>query len=308
MRSGLIIGIVISVVIVAVFSAVAIVQFRGFPDPPTRASRPEALQPITLPGDLPPLYQPTGSDTDATRLYERAMAFYLDNKRALDDTRAGNLMKQELADLLIEAMRTSQVSRPFMDDHLPVVPGARAGNEDAFERVPELVLSWAQWQRENGREARAEQAARGVFAMGHRGFEKSVRFYYRFLGTYYMIKAWEELYALAEDNPELQDQIMPWQVPLGDLYAKLDKKAQLVNITNPNIGDLVVFATEDQDPTWRVEATLRLGLMKFKPGSRGNERAILSAIEDAKDDPHPMVQEAAHAADHLTVEEFRRIW
>ena len=75
----------------------------------------------------------------------------------------------------------------------------------------------------------------------------------------------------------------------------------------PHIGDLVNMALNEKDLTLRIHAVQWLAVGKFRPQSKGNARAIREAIASCKDDPNPLIQQAAEMAESFTIDEYRRI-
>jgi len=77
--------------------------------------------------------------------------------------------------------------------------------------------------------------------------------------------------------------------------------------TDPHVGDLLNVAKNDEDRTFRIAATLQLGIAKFTDGNPGNRSAINAYLGEAKQSDDPMLAEAAAAADALTLEDFRTL-
>ena len=76
--------------------------------------------------------------------------------------------------------------------------------------------------------------------------------------------------------------------------------------SSPQIGDLINVARYDQDPTFRIAATIKLGIAKFYAGTSSNRLAIQKAIQEARKDSDPLIREAAKLADTTTKQEARR--
>jgi len=89
--------------------------------------------------------------------------------------------------------------------------------------------------------------------------------------------------------------------------AWVPKVGKILKSLRPQIGDLINIARNDKDLTFRVEATLQLGVVKFNPKTRGNLKAITSAIEDAKASEDPAISAAGNAAEAFTKEEMRKL-
>jgi hypothetical protein len=65
---------------------------------------------------------------------------------------------------------------------------------------------------------------------------------------------------------------------------------------------------DDEDLSFRIEAVLKLGMAKFNPGGRGNDRNIQQTIEQAKNHPHPLMVQAGIAAAGLTKEQMHKLY
>ncbi|MFN4242109.1 MAG: hypothetical protein ACK4PI_02610 [Tepidisphaerales bacterium] len=75
-------------------------------------------------------------------------------------------------------------------------------------------------------------------------------------------------------------------------------------------GDVCRIARDAQERVWRVEATLKLGRMKYNVGRRGtpaDQRQARRLISQLRNDPDPAVALAAQLAADLTLEQYRTL-
>ena len=103
---------------------------------------------------------------------------------------------------------------------------------------------------------------------------------------------------------ELNDKVMDWNnaiKALEDVWNSKLKPTEGVNASKgiPNISDLIKIAKEDQDPTFRIWASLRLGYALYERGDQGNQKAITAAIEELKLDSNKQVAAAAKAGESI---------
>ncbi len=82
---------------------------------------------------------------------------------------------------------------------------------------------------------------------------------------------------------------------------------EIVKNLRAHVADTVNIARNDEDLTFRVAATLNLGVLKFSPGSKGNDRLIKQTLDELKNDPNPLVAEAAAKAQAVSREEMNRM-
>ena len=304
------IGIIISLALVILLGTIGFLSFWGLPDEPTTATNPDKLVKIDLPTGLRSLTEMNQPNEDATPLYQQAIDYYLENKQAFSEDQAPVRFVNELTRLLIEAMNRGRVSNGFLDRHLPLAPGARPDFEDAFEMIPGVVLQRAMELSQEGDAHGAVEAARAVWSLGRRAFENNVRLYVRSTGVVLMIDASQYLYIWAQEDESLikPSDIEPWAEALKEIEKSFRKKEELINSHEPHVGDLINIAHHDEDRTFRVAAVLKLGVMKFNPGSRGNARVVDQTLDQAVTSDDEMIAKAAQAAMDLTEEQLHRLY
>jgi hypothetical protein len=298
-------GILISSVIVLVLIALIVVASMGFADAPTIATRKAgALAKVELPADLPPIALRTGS-ADVQPIYEQLLTLYKENPAVFNgEDPPPPSVAQTAAELLIRAMEEGDVSEPFLDKHLPMRLNAEPYYTDALVLMPVSMALHAERLKDQGQRAEAIRLERAIFALGQRVFEKCIRMHHRYQGLRAMAVAATDLYNWSAGDEALSAEIDPWADPngtyaLGKVVDQWKDKAEIVQTLKPQVGDLLNVAENDQDLSWRIEAVLALGARKRNPGTRGNRRAILNAIEKYRNSSNPLIAQAAQASHDL---------
>jgi len=277
------------------------------PDGPTSAATGDALKAQRLPADLPAIV-PTGNTAiDADALYEQAVKLCVENQDVLERTREHDALVDQLVALLNEAA-TGRVSDGLMDGHLPIVIGAAPDFGPALEDIHAWMLDRAAHLYTHGQQDEGFELTRAVWTMGQRLFERSSRLYLRNTGLDMMESAGGMLFEMsgAEGTPS-EDALAAWAEALGEIREAWQAKLELVLGVNPHPGDLVNIALKDEDPMFRFEATLRLGVHRYGVDV-GNRWAMQRAIEAAIAGDDPLLAEAGRVADALTLKEKRRLY
>ncbi len=297
-------GLLVALIIVLIIGGIGTLSYLGVADGPSRNTAPDTLKPVKLPADLPPLYKSADPGGDANAAYQKLFDFYLANKENFRSENPSPANIEKLTDLMIAAKDAGRVTQPFLDDQVPLEPGNPTPKfQDALERGAQLVGTHAIDLYSRDQNQRAHDAATAVLALGQRAYENAQRLYPRYQGLIYMEGAAQ---ILAANEPENKD-AEAWTSPLRKMLRAWEAKTEVLYVFNPHLGDLVNVAVNDQDLTFRVAATLRLAIAKFKPGHRGNLRAINNAIAKAKASDKPLLQQAGQVAEAFTVEEMRRM-
>lgn len=284
------------------------VLLYGHADVPTKATGPEALALQTLPADLPKLVEASDPRADAGVYYEQAIALYVGNADALPKTRRHDELVDGLCELMLKAAAAGRVDDGFLDQHIPVAIGAQPDYGDAIENIYESVIVRAAGQYMKGDAAGARDLALSVWVFGRRLFENNVRLYHRVVGMDMMESAGSILFEMAaKEGGADAAALRAWSAAIKAIRTAWQPKIQIIMGIDPHPGDLVNIAVNDKDLTFRVEATLRLGIHRYQ-ADRGNRRAMQHAIGAAIAGNDPMIAEAGRAADALTLQEKRRLY
>lgn len=305
-------GIILSVVLVVVLGGFYFAMTYSPPDQPTSATSESKLIAVALPAGLPAMFEPTEVSKDANAAYAEVFTYYQDhfedfikNRQVIAEPDTTSATR--LTDLLITASRARKVSKPFLDDIVPMKPGGEPPH-DAFAVIQQVALGVAARNHESGNTGYAIDATKAVFALGQRAFENSTRYYNRWNGVVAMTDAGGQLASWSENDPTLMEKLTAWDPAIKKISDSwVPKVGKIVKTLRPQIGDLINVARNDKDLTFRVEATLQLGVAKFNPKTRGNLKAINSAIEDAKASEESMISAAGKAAEAFTIEEMRKM-
>lgn len=311
------IGIVISGVIIVIFGAVIIVSMMGFPDGPTPQIQTQGLMKgQSLPTDLAVIAQ-LGSG-DSLETYRQAFTFVQENraKFPLDETPQEPEASQ-LVDMLLRAQSQGRVSSPFLDAYTPKKPGGMCEYGDAIGRILASMKHHEEtlWKADKKDEAIA--LGRALWALGRQMFEKCVRLDNRLQGLVIMMEAGGSmLYNRSEHIPDLAADIDPWiyvegrpikEGPLHRIQENWKPKVEVVMALKPHIGDLLYVAEHDEDISFRLEATYKLGVAKWAPRTRGNLRGIENMIKKLQSDRDPRIAEAAKVAGSFSKEDLHRM-
>ncbi len=303
-------GVLISMVLVVFLGLLGFFAYWGVADPPTAATSPVHLEKMVLPTDLSPIFIPSAPQGDAARVYDRVLDLYQDHRDTfMTEDYPPTSLTNAMVSLMIEAMQQEKVKQGFLDDHIPVQPGATPDFQEALEAIPELVLIRADEMYREGNTALAISATRAVWALGQRAFQNNQRLYNRAQGLTIMLDAGEKLLSwISESRAADSDNVRQWMKTIHETDKVWRTKYELTARLRPHIGDLLNIARNDNDISFRVAATLQLGVAKFNPGGRGNRRVILSTIEQAKSSSDPLVVQAGIAAARMTPEQLRKIY
>jgi hypothetical protein len=291
-------GNIISALIVLLLAAfVALNLARQAADPPTAATAPSTLAPAHQADNLPQLFTPTQLDADANALYDQALSLYA---RQPHDAEA------QIAELLIEAINAGLVQHGFLDQNTTMQIGSIPDVAD-WENMCAALLNHAGALGDEGQTDLAITITTAVWAMTQRAFENNTLLSNRLGALTLLGDAGAALYQWASEPAVDKAALEEWARAMDDIEHAWDAKRQIVFSVEPDIGDLLNLAEYDQDMTFRVAATLRLGIFQYAPRGRGNRKAILSAIDHASLSDHHLLAQAGKKAKALTREQMRRL-
>ena len=77
--------------------------------------------------------------------------------------------------------------------------------------------------------------------------------------------------------------------------------------SDPNPGDVFNVAENDKDRSWRIQAILSLGIVKFTATKRGDLRRVRKIIDKNVAGDDPLAAAAAKAAKELTARQFNQL-
>ncbi|MFT3785372.1 MAG: hypothetical protein QM770_04290 [Tepidisphaeraceae bacterium] len=270
---------------------------------------PQRVVPMSGAEDVTPLYQEALKDYAARTIdYEtldNADEPRLTNFRAI--VFAQRAAKQKPAPVLTPRM--GEVLRFGKNDREPLLQAEKFGK---------LLIRLAQHEDDHGRPAQAIELYEAAFALGANLWEERLVWQEADIGLSLMADAAAGLGAMPGIKRDLNrsdaikeflqarsDYIQHTLWPTWKVIADLDDGP-----LREHAGDMFVLASDRmQEQMWRVEAVWKLGYMRFNTGplrqgdSFGATR-VTTAM--AKDEPDPVVKQAAKVASELTEAEWRR--
>lgn len=302
-------GIIISFVLLLLLGLLGLFAFWGISDASSGATNQKNLAKMDLPTDLQSLFISNNPSGDAVAIYEKILDLYRDKSELWYSDNPPTELNNTLIQLLIEAMQCERVQNGFLDKHIAVQPGATPDFDDALESIPGIALAWAEQMYDEGKVGHAISATRAVWALGQRAFQNNTRLYIRSQGLTIMLDAGDQLLPWTRQvNGLSEQQINDWMKVAHEIDQVWTTKYELTARLRPRIGDLINIARHDKDTSFRVAAILKLGVVKFNPGGRGNRRVILDTIEEAKNHSDPLIIQAGIAAAAMTSEQMHKLY
>ena len=304
-------GIAISAIIVLGFAAgLVFMNMDPGASPPTDATSGDRLAKQRLPQDLPKLVKPT-RDTDAAPIYRDAITHYLSHQSVLSrpkDERPDQHV-QRLRERMVEAMQAKRVTGNFLDKYLPMKPGPKPKFDDALEAIQRIMVDECNRLYDSGfNNDSARDAGLALWTLGRRAFEENVRLFNRRQGLALMRAGGSVLLKYSgEDSQTDAAALRQWGKAIRELEAAWRPKVQVVRHHDPHAGDLLNMARHDEDLTFRIAATLHLGVAQYTADGEANRNAVKQALDELASSGDPRVKEAAGAAKALTKREMRLI-
>lgn len=295
-------GLAISAMIVLVIVLTVLVALFRPADAPSRATTGDSLKAQTLPSDVRQLVLPGDRDGDAATLYDQAFRFYQANAAQLRQNDPPEELVRQLRTMLIEAAQATRVSEGFFDRYVKIQAGLYMELEidDAAGRVAQRVLHHAWFSADQSEQhlKDAIEAVEAVYLMGLRLFDRNVLYASRFNGLYIMENAaaqLENLYREQGDDTRSR-RFAGAQREAKEILKAWDDKLKSAMAVPAHIGDLLNVAKNDEELTFRIHATLHMGVALAQPGHRGNRRAMENLLRRYENSDEPLLAEAAKAA------------
>ena len=297
-------GIIISIVIVLAFVGTLLYINAGDPpDPPTDATAPAKLARAQFPADMPALHEPSAPGADAGQAYQDVLTHFSSREPVLtrrDPSRWPREPVTKLRELMVEAMRAGDVPDGFLDRYLPVKLQADPRFGPALEWIQTILLHEADRLREADDDTAARDAAMAVWALGRRAFEHNTRLFNRRQGLRLMAASGQHMLQHADRYGIDTAALRRWANTINTIQNKWMSKSQIIYSVDPHAGDLINLAKNDKDRSFRVGATLRLGIAKFTADGPANREAVQQTIDQLKKSDDQLIREAAQAADNAT--------
>lgn len=317
-RPGWIIaGIILLLECAGVFYALSFDNYS----PPSELTTPTSLAAINLPAAPPGIAPPAGT-ADALSLYRSAIAEYLSRAAEIEamirDSDRSGLSKLNALDQIMAA-GSAKGDTLFADQLDQLVSYGQPDQLNALARLGFATyrLGVLQGRRPSDR-ARSLEYYRAVFVLGQRLAKEKITWYEYDAGVGLSSEAGAALQAELARLPEraadaaalaafLEMQRKTYEAN-RELFTALHSPAE--QLIAKHAGDVFEFATRSSETMWRIEATLKLGRMRYNvgvPPVPGNQRQAIRLLRKLKDSPEPAVRKAAELAAALTVEEFRTL-
>jgi hypothetical protein len=175
----------------------------------------------------------------------------------------------------------------------------------------------AMYKRVKKESAQARKYFEAELALGEKMFMGRQSYEEMSKGLGLMSEAAEGLKLLAKD--EKDDERLAKLDAFAEGVSKLNERIrpvwEAISTIDPGVmgrhnGDMPVLATKAGERVWRVEATLKLGRMKYDVGQGGtpaDQRNAKKLVKVLSGDSDPAVALAGKLASELTVEEYRMI-
>ena len=263
-------GLIASGVLIVLIAVVTVIAMRGNAERSTTATSKQMLAVRDFKGQ-PAVVEFAGGDASAA--FQDIVKFYEDNASILDGERIPAELSEQAIDVMIKFHQAGTVSGSFLDKTTPTVPHGTPSFGTAVQMVGLAASKRAgelHGRNDTAAKERAVKAAKAVWAIGQNMFEKATRFPIRQQGLETMKTAGNEMFNW-EDEGNLSDAVGKWSEAILNYENNFLKyKLDIVYGLSPNVGDLLNIAYEDQDISFRVEAVLAMGWVKYNPRTRGN--------------------------------------
>lgn len=301
-------GIFISIAFVLILTVVIIVKVIPHADSPTAATAPDTLGKVTLAEDMPRLYQITNVSDNAMTHYHAAIEYYQRHRNDLQRSTPSDEHADALADHLIKAMHAGRVPEGFLDKQTEIKVGMGQNTGDLPAVATAVLKVLEDRAKQETLDEKDRETALALFALGERAFRRNVLIGNRQFGLSLMIDGAGYLGAFSlQEQGRTTDELNATSEAVNRIVDAWMPKLRTIMGTDPHVGDLLNVAKNDEDRTFRIAATLQLGIAKFTDGNPGNRSAINAYLGEAKQSDDPMLAEAAAAADALTLEDFRTL-
>lgn len=163
----------------------------------------------------------------------------------------------------------------------------------------------------------ARQLWEAELALGEKLFAGRQSYAEMSKGLGLMSEAAEGLKLLAKEttDADLTSRLDSFTDGIAKLNEQVKPVWEAISTIDPNImgrhnGDIPLLATKAAERVWRVEATLKLGRMKYDVGRGGtpaDQRNAKKLVKTIESDSDPAVALAGKLASELTVEQYRMI-
>lgn len=288
---------------------------------PTAAASPESLAEIKLPSVPTFLFSETGT-ADAGALYRAAVTDYLTRSGEIEtmirDSDRAALGALPALDKILAA-RTAQPGPIFAGQLDQIIDYGEPNTLQAIARLGHAAYRTGALQGRRAQDrARAMEYYQAAFALGRRLANERLTWREYDAGVSLMSSSGAAMVVELRKLPDRVPDAEALQTYLDAQLAQYKQFLQTFEVLYTNnetkiathAGDVFAFATDAQEPMWRVEAILKLGRMRYNVGNpphTGNQRHAVRLLKQLKDASDPKISRAANVALDLTVEQFRTL-
>ncbi len=163
-----------------------------------------------------------------------------------------------------------------------------------------------------GQFAKARKIMQDIFTLGHHMTAERARVDMVRKGLYIQSAAVGGLITLhkrsGQSDKDALSRLKEYQQAIDDLQDFYDAKTRIVwTLSNVQPGDIFNVAVNDADRSFRVQAILYLGVLRYNAVNDGDARWANKLIEQFSGQDDPFIRAAAKAAAELTLAEFRTV-
>ncbi len=181
-----------------------------------------------------------------------------------------------------------------------------------LQAVPGAMFILARELHESKKYAQAETVLFNMFVMGWHLSEERANLYVVRTGFGIQMDALGGLQSVYRDwgpeHGEKMARVAAYMNEIITIQRDFSEKQRILWSTDPKPGDVFHIIEKDQDRTWRVQAILSLGIVKFRhEDRRGDMRQMNKLLERFSSSSDPFEAAAAKAVKNLTREEFRSL-
>lgn len=293
----------------------------GAPDSPTSASSEQNLVKQTLPDDLPTLVEIEGGEGSIGDLLRTVSEVQTILRSGGFEQEKAEAAKKVIAGL--KAASTGTMAEGLLDKRIPEKRFDSPQVKKDLQALTEAVSTYVDEQKKEYTFGPAREAAFSLVLLGKQAFERNTRLKSREAGLAMMTSGLSQLSDVelaafkdgAIDQDELvarNEKIMEWNdavKAVQDVWqAKLKTTEGVASKQGiPNTADLKKIALEDEDPTFRIYAALRLGYAVYERGDPGNQAFIAETLELLKTSDDKAVAAAAKEGASIEREEYHEL-
>lgn len=317
-RQGWILAAIVAVVYAGL---VYTLETAGSATPPTPLSSSEAMAELSL---------PPGADTlvsmpekrDASEIIRRLTKSISANTREYEHFSLADIPRLPALGLLVDQTPLSEATKRAQDPDYAVGYNPTAKFEiTAFDTLSTAAQRAALLCRADKRPDDGKAFFEGEYSLGYKLFAARQTYADVRNALLLMSDGVAGLKYFAKDsqnpsssNPETLAKLQSLEDGLLDLGKRSQSVWRAIGSIDPALigqhaGDIPLIAQHSKERAWRVEATLKLGRMRYSvgTGTGSDQRNARRLLRQLLTDPDPAVAHAAKLANDLTIEDYRTL-